>query len=142
WFGAKGDGAADDAAAVQAAINLASAIAGSVYLPTGAYAIGTELTLPVQGKAIRIRGDAFSHGNLESGSVILPHPSVSPNAPLEALFQAADPGKALRGVELDHLSLAGPHPGAGRLAKCGFRAEHLVMASFHRVSFRHTAEAG
>jgi len=44
-YGAVGDGVADDAPAIQAAIDAAQTATGSVYLPTGAYKIGTKLTI-------------------------------------------------------------------------------------------------
>lgn len=45
-FGAKGDGVTNDTAAIQAAINAASAASLRTYLPTGVYLISANLTLP------------------------------------------------------------------------------------------------
>lgn len=50
-YGAVGDGVADDAAAIQAAINAAAASAaggGMVFFPAGTYLVGTALTMPTQ----------------------------------------------------------------------------------------------
>jgi len=45
-FGAKGDGAADDAAAIQSAINYAASVGGGrVVLPQGTYLVGSTLNL-------------------------------------------------------------------------------------------------
>lgn len=41
WFGAKGDGIADDTAAIQAAINMTNA----AYVPSGTYVVSSTLTL-------------------------------------------------------------------------------------------------
>ena len=45
-FGAKGDGSADDTAAIQAAINFAEPLHSVVYFPQGAYKITSRLRLP------------------------------------------------------------------------------------------------
>ncbi len=42
WFGAKGDGSTNDAAALQATIDVALARSGTVYLPPGTYFTGTQ----------------------------------------------------------------------------------------------------
>jgi hypothetical protein len=44
-FGAKGDGATDDSTAIQAALNVAAAAGGIVFVPSGTYLIGTTLIL-------------------------------------------------------------------------------------------------
>lgn len=46
WFGAKGDGATDDAARVQAAVNYASANNFAVYMPASRYVMVAAITLP------------------------------------------------------------------------------------------------
>jgi hypothetical protein len=53
-WGAVGDGATDDAAAIQAAINALPAAGGIVYFPQGTYRIATTLTLP--DKPVKIIG--------------------------------------------------------------------------------------
>jgi hypothetical protein len=45
-YGAKGDGATDDATALAAALTAAKAVNGTVYLPAGTYITGTRLVLP------------------------------------------------------------------------------------------------
>lgn len=65
WWGAKGDGVADDAPAIQAAIDAASRVAidpfewnqgvgGTVALPRGVYRVASPLT--VRGDAVRLEG--------------------------------------------------------------------------------------
>jgi polygalacturonase len=57
-FGAKGDGTTDDAAAIQAAIDSATATGADVQIPAGTFIIGTTLSLPggVSGKGGILRG--------------------------------------------------------------------------------------
>lgn len=60
WFGAKGDGATDDTAAIQAAVNYTLGVAngGAVYLPTGVYIVSSTITAPnSQNVSLRIFGD-------------------------------------------------------------------------------------
>jgi hypothetical protein len=53
-FGAVGDGAADDTAAIQAAINAAQAGVVSVYLPAGRYRLASPLTITT---SVNMRGE-------------------------------------------------------------------------------------
>ncbi|RVH21428.1 glycosyl hydrolase family 28-related protein [Sinorhizobium meliloti] len=46
WFGATGDGAADDTAAFLGAISLMTAISGDLYVPQGSYRISSTLSVP------------------------------------------------------------------------------------------------
>lgn len=67
-FGAVGDGATDDQAAIQAAIDAAEAAGGGVvYFPasTSSYLIGSQLTITISG--VRLRGDG------SKASVIAPN---------------------------------------------------------------------
>ncbi|MEU0213612.1 glycosyl hydrolase family 28-related protein [Streptomyces sp. NPDC006265] len=58
-YGAKGDGAADDRAAIQAAINAASAAGGgTVYIPVGTYLLGGTLSIPA-GEGLQIIGSGW-----------------------------------------------------------------------------------
>lgn len=54
--GAVGDGATDNAAAIQAALDSLSATGGAIYIPTGHFKFGTTLDVPT-GKHITIRGE-------------------------------------------------------------------------------------
>ena len=59
-FGAVGDGVADDTAEIQAAINYATTIGKSVFLPAGVYLVTSALTLPQQHGGIEIFGEAYN----------------------------------------------------------------------------------
>lgn len=70
-FGAKGDGVTDDTAAFQAALNQASLVAGSVYVPTGHYIVSSTVGAGADG--VRIFGDGWGtniDGNLSGTAVI------------------------------------------------------------------------
>lgn len=54
-FGAKGDGAADDTAALEFALAAANAVPGVVYLPAGSYRVSRPLTITAGG--VVLRGD-------------------------------------------------------------------------------------
>ncbi len=64
-FGAKGDGATDDTAAIQAALN-AVPVGGVVYFPNGVYEISAPLT--VQKAGTKLLGDKASTGYSAGGS--------------------------------------------------------------------------
>lgn len=68
-FGAKGDGSADDAPAIQAAIDAAST--GAVLLPKGRYRIGTVLSVDKSGVVLRGEGSGMD------GSVLVIDKSLS-----------------------------------------------------------------
>jgi hypothetical protein len=57
-YGAVGDGVADDAAAIQRAINALPARGGVVFFPPGRYLIGTEFSIP--NKAVTFQGSGMS----------------------------------------------------------------------------------
>jgi len=65
-FGATGDGATDDTAAIQAALNYASGLTyGTVYLPKGTYLIsGSGITVPI-GVSLRGKSMASSRMNYD-----------------------------------------------------------------------------
>jgi Pectate lyase superfamily protein len=65
-YGAKGNGAADDAAAIQAALNAAKAAGGGiVYFPAGTYIVGETLTQP---SSTTLMGAALSVLKLKNGA--------------------------------------------------------------------------
>lgn len=57
-FGARGDNHSDDAQAIQAAINAASARGGEVVIPNGRYLLRSKLN--INAKNVRLRGEGFS----------------------------------------------------------------------------------
>jgi hypothetical protein len=58
WWGAKGDTATDDTAAIQLAINAATALKSEIFFPAGKYLISS--TLVVAGSGLRFTGEAGS----------------------------------------------------------------------------------
>ena len=79
WFGAVGDGATDDRAAIQAAIDLCGSF-GVVFLPPGTYRINAGLTLVSSGQTLRGVGNLTSiiAANFATGNVLTIGNSVSP----------------------------------------------------------------
>lgn len=76
-FGAKGDGATDDTAAIQRALDKAGSGTGNtvVYLPTGNYVVSGPLSYPYK-HALTIQGDGINGWN--NGTVIWWKPGSSP----------------------------------------------------------------
>lgn len=61
-FGAKGDGVADDTAAIQSAINSTSSGANTVYFPKGVYLITSTITVPYKVKLVGAGSTFFNNG--------------------------------------------------------------------------------
>jgi Pectate lyase superfamily protein len=64
-YGAKGDGSADDTAALRAALKAAAAAGTGVYVPTGVYRVGT-LAIP---NGVTVRGEGSDASWLKGGIV-------------------------------------------------------------------------
>ncbi|WP_158560694.1 right-handed parallel beta-helix repeat-containing protein [Paenibacillus contaminans] len=84
WFGAKGDNAADDTQAVQAAVAAAQQLGMAVYAPAGTYLISAPIVLDSAAKPIRISGDGVYT------TFFKPHPDFTEANPLEAIFKFND----------------------------------------------------
>ncbi len=59
-YGAVGNGAADDTAAIQSAINAATATLGrgeAVYFPAGVYKLTSTLTIPTTSQGVNLEGE-------------------------------------------------------------------------------------
>lgn len=67
--GAKGDGATDDTAAFQAALDAASAKGGIVFAPAGTYLLAGSLTIP-QGVTLRGVWEAPHHADIGKGTIL------------------------------------------------------------------------
>ena len=68
-YGAKADGATDDTAAFQAALDAAAEKGGSVLAPAGTYLIAGSLTVP-QGVALRGVWEAPHHADIGKGTLL------------------------------------------------------------------------
>jgi len=67
--GAKADGATDDTAAFQAALDAATAKGGSVFVPAGTYLVAGSLSIP-QGVALTGTWEAPHHADIGKGSIL------------------------------------------------------------------------
>jgi hypothetical protein len=66
--GATGDGTTDDASAIQAAIDAAELIGGTVYFPPGVYIVGTELVVDTY--STRLLGSGMGAPTQSTSTVI------------------------------------------------------------------------
>lgn len=67
-YGAKGDGATDDTAAIQAAVNSLGSQGGTVYLPPGNYLLSGAGGLNISGNAVTLRGAGAEATKIVVGS--------------------------------------------------------------------------
>ncbi|WP_170207510.1 glycosyl hydrolase family 28-related protein [Luteibacter pinisoli] len=70
-FGAKGDGATDDAAAIQAAINAAIPAGASVYFPKGRYLINSTVTIDLTAHSSEVDGKGLNLYGAGSGNTVI-----------------------------------------------------------------------
>lgn len=56
-YGAVADGITDDTASIQSSVNAALSSGGTVYIPSGTYAISGSITIVLNGKSLIIKGD-------------------------------------------------------------------------------------
>ncbi len=135
-FGAVGNGAANDTAALQAAIDYAESLGGgTVHFPVGTYLISATLTVQ---KGVRLVGegqiqDSTSSSGLAAGSCIKWN-SVS-NLDM-CQIKSATFGNYLRGAGSINIVWHG-----GSTAKCAIRASSVMHCEFDGVSQAFT-EAG
>lgn len=148
-YGAIGDGVADDTAALQAAINAASAAGGGiVYLPSAAYLITSALTVK---SYVTMRGEGMA-------STVIRQSTTSSSA----LY-----GVNLEFVKIEDLMLDGPNSGTGagmyftgsgsgiyvfylsvrnvmvrRFGSDGIRVKDPVMCDFINVTSKENRSAG
>lgn len=107
-YGAQGDGATDDTAAIQAAINAVPASGGCVYFPKGAYITSAPLTPK---SSLRICGDAWGRAKITNTT--------------SDVFNMHT-GSLMDRVEIDHLSIDVTNGHA-------FRDARIIRASFHHL---------
>jgi hypothetical protein len=124
-YGATGDGATDDTAAIQAAVSAAQASdePATVRLPPGTFLVSAPIVLG-HGRPIRIVGSSMN------GTV------VKASAGIEAIFEFTDHGGNNR-YGFEHLQLHG-----NGLARFGVLATRLAHGLFFRVRARSFKTAG
>lgn len=97
WFGAVGDGVADDTAEIQAAINATPAAGGAVFVPPGNYKITAALTLKT---GLRLYGDNYLTCQISvtgaiNGLVYAPAVLTECNLVIDGLRIIGDPAASL-----------------------------------------------
>ena len=102
-YGAKGDGTTDDTAAIQAAIDAAELVRGTVFFPTGEYKITAALVCDVQGVSLI---GVSSNGTLGSATIGSAIKQITTT--VDCLKIKAD------GITVQDLQLNGPSSGTGR----------------------------
>jgi len=98
-FGAKGDGVADDSAAIQAAVDSVRKTGGLVDIPPGTYLIGEPIRLP---SGIRLEGAA------RSATILVARGDFRG----DAMLQGDGSQPFVRGLVIEHMTFQG----AGRVA--------------------------
>jgi hypothetical protein len=92
WFGARGDGVANDAGPIQAAINATPNGYGTCYVPGGTYRIERSLSIADDGSAfgkrqIRLLGSSARGGGF-ARTILLWTDLLGTNAPMLALYSS------------------------------------------------------
>ncbi|WP_176706346.1 right-handed parallel beta-helix repeat-containing protein [Paenibacillus hemerocallicola] len=123
WFGAKGDGSSDDAAAIQAAVDAAQNRGDTLYFPTADYMITVPIVIGASKRSIRIVGDGF-----QKGSWIRAHSSVTPTSPIKAAFVFDDTRVAER-FEFSDIVIQGE---TGKL-EYGIYTKKISHSLFRRI---------
>jgi len=111
WFGAKGDGIADDSASIQAAINATPSGSGSVYLPGGTYRIGSPLLITDDGSSNGKRAIQLFGSGARGGGSIVTYLLWSNPASLEPMLKLYSSYCVIEGIHF--LVAEGSHTVAG-----------------------------
>lgn len=138
WFGAKGDGQADDAPAIQRAIDTAQTTGASVYIPAAVnfYALKKPIVITSARLPIRVFGDGPVYTRADKGSVLRAHPSITADNPLEAIILFTDT-RFVTHNSFEDFTIYGGH-----VTKYGIYSNKLTNTKFSRLEFRHTLVAG
>ncbi|MDF2719135.1 MAG: hypothetical protein K0R28_6060, partial [Paenibacillus sp.] len=123
WFGAKGDGSSDDAAAIQTAVDAAQNRGDTLYFPTADYMITVPIVIAASKRSIRIVGDGF-----QKGSWIRAHSSITPASPIKAAFVFDDTRVAER-FEISDIVIQGE---TGKL-EYGIYTKKISHSLFRRI---------
>jgi hypothetical protein len=81
-YGAVGDGVTDDTAAIQAAIDAAEAVGGTIYFPAGTYLISATLNInpPAGGQTVRLLGAAMNGAVADDFASVIVQATVNTTA--------------------------------------------------------------
>lgn len=125
--GAVGDGVANDTVAIQAALNLAAANGGTVYLPVGTYLVTTTLTLGENSMGVRMigAGDGYYDGGAITGTAIK---WTGTGACIDV--------PACYGFEIARFGIYGAQTGENGIRLCAVGSTPPRTASIHDMSIR------
>ncbi len=139
-YGAKGDGATDDTAAIQAAIDAAGLVQGTVYLPPGTYDISSTLEWPSSGSdPVKMLGAGDSPGTTgtyASG----PQTVIKATAAMSFMLDVRDNHSHVEKVALDGNNLASG--GLWLHTLVSYSAGHASNEELVDVSVQHLTSTG
>lgn len=147
WFGAVGNGTADDTAALQAWLDAAVSTRRAAYLPRGRYRITAELTVALTDASkwvggLRIYGDqmAFAREGNYPGSVIEPTNAVTTAALVISGVPNTDNSNRgqINGLVVEDLGIRGVSGGTNG---DGIRLSYYTNATIRRVMVTDCATA-
>lgn len=146
WHGALGNGTADDAAVIQAAINLAAGSGtntggGTVFFPEGVYLVGTKLTVPsnvtLQGVGAQTK-QGVANNIVAGSSIIREHETLGKNPIFEIKGTS---GTRLTNIKFRDLTIrngtapdALPYPTADSRGKDGIILHYVDGFSMERCT--------
>lgn len=138
-YGAVGDNATNDTAAIQAAIDAAEVSGGTVYFPKGIYLISSPLT--IQASKVRLLGEGSRQSTLKIGTYFNTPPlGGTVTAMLNIIGQIGQTATRITDITIEGLHFYGdPHLADANEPKCisPHRADYVVIQRNYFENFGH-----
>lgn len=99
YYGAKGDGLADDFVAIQSALDAAGATKGTVYVPPGTYLVSNSLVVP---PGVILQGAGMNATVLRNPEGALPGVEVNGNIAYATIAMVGVSHSGVRDLAVDH----------------------------------------